>query len=261
MATVDVIVGSSYLTDERAAHLAMAESLTVKALSLAPGHAFAHLILGFVLNATNRIDQAMASASERWRWIETWPPTVSSALGWQFIIGRGAETGSSCPASVSALSPRYPSPSPAARCRFAKLIFGAALERSHGNAGRSRPTGINRRALLLAAALHCRVRWSGGAGGQLASIAGAAFGSRRGGGAARANASMSARASPGCRRMNSLLVAWDNEQSANGCRPCHKDMLATRPTCRATRERDPGRTTMSAYKANRRIQCIFSGTH
>jgi TolB-like protein len=92
MATVDVIVGSSYLTDERAAHLAMAEALSVKALSLAPGHAFAHLILGFVLNATNRIDQAVAEFEQALA-LDRNLAEAHAAIGHaKFLMGRGVET-------------------------------------------------------------------------------------------------------------------------------------------------------------------------
>jgi TolB-like protein len=92
MATVDVIVGSSYLTDNRAAHLAVAEATSVKALSLVPGHAFAHLILGFVLNATNRVDQAIAEF-ERALALDRNLAEAHAAIGHaKFVMGRGAET-------------------------------------------------------------------------------------------------------------------------------------------------------------------------
>lgn len=92
IATVDVIVGSSYLTDDRAAHLAVAEVTSVKALSLAPNHAFAHLILGFVLNATNRVDRAMAEF-ERALSLDRNLAEAHAAIGHsKFVMGRGAET-------------------------------------------------------------------------------------------------------------------------------------------------------------------------
>jgi TolB-like protein/Tfp pilus assembly protein PilF len=92
MATVDVIVGSSYLTDDRAAHLAAAEATSVKALSLAPGHAFAHLMLGFVLNATKRVDRAMAEF-ERALALDRNLAEAHAAMGHaKFVMGRGAET-------------------------------------------------------------------------------------------------------------------------------------------------------------------------
>ena len=43
------------MTDDRAAHLAMAETDLIKALSMAPQHATAHLVLGLRLEiVTNR---------------------------------------------------------------------------------------------------------------------------------------------------------------------------------------------------------------
>jgi hypothetical protein len=44
-ATVDTMVGGTYMTDDRATLLARAETTLVEVLSVAPNHAFAHLIL------------------------------------------------------------------------------------------------------------------------------------------------------------------------------------------------------------------------
>jgi tetratricopeptide (TPR) repeat protein len=60
MARVDVIVGSSYIGDDRAARFATAEATVLKALSIASNHAFAHAILGEVLVHTNRGVQGIA---------------------------------------------------------------------------------------------------------------------------------------------------------------------------------------------------------
>ena len=46
LADVDHVVGAGFMTDDRAAHLAAAEAALIKALSLAPNHALAHLTLG-----------------------------------------------------------------------------------------------------------------------------------------------------------------------------------------------------------------------
>ena len=48
MADVDVQLAAAFLTDDRAAHFAAAEATVIKALSLAPDHALAHLVLGGV---------------------------------------------------------------------------------------------------------------------------------------------------------------------------------------------------------------------
>jgi len=59
-AWVDMEFAGSFLTDDRAARLAAAEAATVKALSLAPNHAFAHLVLGATHGAVNRGTEAIA---------------------------------------------------------------------------------------------------------------------------------------------------------------------------------------------------------
>ena len=60
MASVDATIGSALLTDDRAARLAAAEAALIKALSLAPQHAWAHLFLGVVQIFTNRAAQGIA---------------------------------------------------------------------------------------------------------------------------------------------------------------------------------------------------------
>jgi TolB-like protein/Tfp pilus assembly protein PilF len=60
LAGVETAEARSYLTDHRAAHLELAEATLVKALSLAPNHALAHLSLGGVLIGTNRMAQGVA---------------------------------------------------------------------------------------------------------------------------------------------------------------------------------------------------------
>ena len=48
MASVDMAVAGAFMTDDRAARLAAAEAALMKALSLAPNHALAHMLLGCV---------------------------------------------------------------------------------------------------------------------------------------------------------------------------------------------------------------------
>jgi TolB-like protein/class 3 adenylate cyclase len=60
MAGVDAVVGGGYLSDDGPAYLAVAETTLVKALSRAPNHALAHLMLGAVQIVTNRAAQGMA---------------------------------------------------------------------------------------------------------------------------------------------------------------------------------------------------------
>jgi tetratricopeptide (TPR) repeat protein len=60
IAIVDLIFGGSHLWDDRPARLAAAEATVLKAMSVAPNHAFAHMVLGAVLVATNRVAQGIA---------------------------------------------------------------------------------------------------------------------------------------------------------------------------------------------------------
>ena len=47
------------MTDDRAARFAAAEAALIKALSLAPHHAWAHMALGYVQIFTNRAAQGI----------------------------------------------------------------------------------------------------------------------------------------------------------------------------------------------------------
>ncbi len=53
-------LGAGFMADDRAARLASVEARATKALSLAPDHAFAHLVLGSFYSAVNRSDEAIA---------------------------------------------------------------------------------------------------------------------------------------------------------------------------------------------------------
>ena len=57
---VDYVVGGAYLSDDRDARLAAAETTIAKVLSLRPNDALAHDIMGDVLNQTNRSEQGIA---------------------------------------------------------------------------------------------------------------------------------------------------------------------------------------------------------
>jgi TolB-like protein/Flp pilus assembly protein TadD len=60
MGWVDLYFGAGYVADDRpAARLASAEANATRALSLAPDHAFAHLVLGTFYGAVNRGDEAI----------------------------------------------------------------------------------------------------------------------------------------------------------------------------------------------------------
>jgi TolB-like protein/class 3 adenylate cyclase len=62
MATVDMIVGSTWMSGERASRLAAAEATLKKVLSLAPNHAWALVVLGHVQVSTNRADLGVAGS-------------------------------------------------------------------------------------------------------------------------------------------------------------------------------------------------------
>ena len=53
-------LGAGFMADDRHARLASVEASATKARSLAPDHAFAHLVLGSFYSAVNRSDEAIA---------------------------------------------------------------------------------------------------------------------------------------------------------------------------------------------------------
>jgi TolB-like protein len=64
MAVVDLATGSAFLTDDRGARCSAAETNAIKALSLAPDHALAHLVLGGVYIWTNRAVQGIVECEQ-----------------------------------------------------------------------------------------------------------------------------------------------------------------------------------------------------
>jgi TolB-like protein/class 3 adenylate cyclase len=92
MATVDTASAASHMVDDREACLAVAETTLIKALSLAPQHARAHLWLGNVRLLTNRAAQGI-SECERALALNRNLAAAHSAIGAaKLLIGRGAET-------------------------------------------------------------------------------------------------------------------------------------------------------------------------
>ena len=92
MAYVDVQTGATYLTDDRAARFAAAETALIKALSIAPQHARAHVLLGVVQMYTNRAAQGMAECEQAL----SLDRNLAAAHGWiglaKYYRGRSAET-------------------------------------------------------------------------------------------------------------------------------------------------------------------------
>ncbi|MDB5518044.1 MAG: adenylate cyclase [Tardiphaga sp.] len=92
VAIVDVTFGPGFLADDRAARLASAEAAATKALSLAPNHATAHVLLGVVKIFTNRGSQGIAEC-ERALALDR---NLADAHAWigigKYSIGRAEET-------------------------------------------------------------------------------------------------------------------------------------------------------------------------
>jgi tetratricopeptide (TPR) repeat protein len=92
LARVDAGVGLGCFADDRRAHLAAAEATLVTALSLAPNHAGAHLVLGAVQIHTNRAAQGMAEC-ERALALDHNLASAHAQIGLaKLFMGRAAET-------------------------------------------------------------------------------------------------------------------------------------------------------------------------
>ena len=92
MGTVDVTFGPGFLSDDREARLVSAEAAATKALSLAPNHAMAHLLLGVIQIFTRRASQGIAEC-ERASALDR---NLADAHAWiglgKYYSGRAAET-------------------------------------------------------------------------------------------------------------------------------------------------------------------------
>jgi TolB-like protein/class 3 adenylate cyclase len=92
MASVDVAVGGALLTDDKFKFCSAAERNAIKALSLAPDHAEAHLALGVVYIFTNRAAQGIAEC-EQALLLNPNIADVHSAIGFgKCLMGQAAET-------------------------------------------------------------------------------------------------------------------------------------------------------------------------
>ena len=91
-ALIDLNEGANFATDERAVPLAAAESALVRALSLAPQHARAHLYLGAVHIFTDRVAQGIAECEQAL----ALDRNLADAHGWiglgKYFLGRAEET-------------------------------------------------------------------------------------------------------------------------------------------------------------------------
>ncbi len=88
----DVLSVSTYITDDNDAVFAKSEVTSTKALSLAPQHALAHLLLGFVQFHTNRVVQGIAEC-ERALMLDRNLATAHGVIGLaKIFLGRVDET-------------------------------------------------------------------------------------------------------------------------------------------------------------------------
>jgi TolB-like protein len=91
-AAVNLEVASAYMSDDGDVLVAAAEAILVRVLSLAPNHAFAHLLLGSLLNATNRAAQCI-SECERALALDRNLADAHAEIGLaRHLMGEGAKT-------------------------------------------------------------------------------------------------------------------------------------------------------------------------
>ena len=92
LARVDFRMASAYLADDRVAYFLASEKKAIEALSLAPDHASAHLILGGVYIYTNRAAQGIAECEEALR-LNHNAAYGHGLIGMaKYYLGRAAET-------------------------------------------------------------------------------------------------------------------------------------------------------------------------
>jgi TolB-like protein/Tfp pilus assembly protein PilF len=92
MANIDLQMGAYLLTDNRITLFSTAEKNAIRALSLAPDHAVAHMVLGNVYMFTNRAAQGIAECEQALA-LDRNLADAHSAIGLaKFFMGRAAET-------------------------------------------------------------------------------------------------------------------------------------------------------------------------
>jgi TolB-like protein/class 3 adenylate cyclase/Tfp pilus assembly protein PilF len=90
--TVDLAKGLHFMTDDRDALIAAAETKLARALSVAPEHAPAHMFMGLLLSSTNRATQGIAEC-ERALALDRNLASAHAFIGWaKVLLGRGTET-------------------------------------------------------------------------------------------------------------------------------------------------------------------------
>jgi TolB-like protein/class 3 adenylate cyclase/tetratricopeptide (TPR) repeat protein len=90
--TIGALVGGAYMTDDPAPILATAEASLAKALTTAPNHALAHMVMGAVHCSTNRVARGMEEL-ERALALDPNLARARALVGIAYVfIGRAAET-------------------------------------------------------------------------------------------------------------------------------------------------------------------------
>ncbi|MBR0774816.1 winged helix-turn-helix domain-containing protein [Bradyrhizobium diazoefficiens] len=105
LARVEAQLGSAFMADDFSARLAVAETTIVKALSLAPNYAAAHVVFGRVLIFTKRAIQGIAECEQALA-LDRNLAEAHGLIGMaKYFLGRGAETEIHCREALR-LSPR-----------------------------------------------------------------------------------------------------------------------------------------------------------
>ena len=92
LAQVDAMTSAVFMTDDYSARLASAEATLTKALSLAPNHARAHLVLGVVQIFSKRMAQGIAECEQALAMDRNLASAHVLIGAAKFFLGRGAET-------------------------------------------------------------------------------------------------------------------------------------------------------------------------
>jgi TolB-like protein/Flp pilus assembly protein TadD len=91
-AMVDVALGTALMTDDLAGRFVAAETTSAKVLSLAPNHAWAHLVLGIIRIYTRRVAEGIAECEHALA-LDRNLANAHALIGFaQYLLGRGAET-------------------------------------------------------------------------------------------------------------------------------------------------------------------------
>jgi TolB-like protein len=92
IARVNLLIGSSFFTDDRVEHLTAAEAVVTKVLSLAPNHPMAHHVFGSVQIFTNRAAQGIAQFERALALDRNWAQAHATIGLAKLYLGRGGET-------------------------------------------------------------------------------------------------------------------------------------------------------------------------